>query len=66
MRDSGRRATEMEHLSLCELCEQNLKEDFFAGKFVGNERKALSTGISLHGGSVWQPGMSSSSGDFDR
>jgi hypothetical protein len=48
-RDSGRGATEMEHLSLCELCEQNLEEGSFAGNFVGNERKALWTGISLHG-----------------
>jgi hypothetical protein len=30
------------------------------------ERKALRTGISLYGGSVRQPGMGLSTGDFDR
>jgi hypothetical protein len=33
---------------------------------LGYERKALGTGISLHGGSVGQPGMGSSTGDFER
>ena len=32
---------------------------------VGYERKALGTGISLYGGSVGQPGVGSSSGDFE-
>ena len=32
----------------------------FAGDPVGYERKALGTGISLHGGSVGQPGVDSS------
>ena len=30
------------------------------------ERKALQTGISLHGGSVGQPGVGSSTGKFER
>ena len=30
------------------------------------ERKALEMGISLHGGSVGQPGVGSSTGDFER
>jgi len=38
------------------------------GSFVrgpeGYERKALRTGISLYGGSVGQPGVGSSTGDF--
>jgi len=38
----------------------------FAGDHVGYERKALETGISLHGGSVGQPGVCSSTGDFER
>ena len=33
---------------------------------LGYERKALETGISLHGGSGGQPGMGSSTGDIDR
>jgi len=33
---------------------------------VGYERKSLRTGISLHGGSVGQPGVGSSTGDFER
>ena len=37
----------------------------FAGYPVGNERKALETGISLHGGSVGQPGVGLSTGDFE-
>jgi len=37
---------------------------FFGGP-GGYARKALGTGISLYGGSVGQPGMSSSTGDFD-
>ena len=35
-------------------------------KTLGYERKALGTGISLHGGSVGQPGVGSSNGDFER
>ena len=37
-----------------------------AGDPVGYERKALGTGISLHGGSGGKPGMGSSTGDFER
>ena len=33
---------------------------------VGCERKALETGISLHGGSAGQSGVGSSAGDFER
>jgi len=38
----------------------------FAEDPVGYERKALWTGISLHGGSVGQLGVGSSTGDFER
>jgi len=38
----------------------------FAGDPVGYERKALGKGISLHGGSAGQPGMGSSTRDFER
>jgi hypothetical protein len=37
----------------------------FAGDPVGYERKALETGISLHAGSVGQPGVGSYTGDFE-
>jgi len=37
-----------------------------SGDREGYERKALETGISLHGGSVEQPGVGSSTGDFKR
>jgi len=37
---------------------------FFVGP-VGYERKALGTGISLYGGSVGQPGVGSSTEDFE-
>jgi hypothetical protein len=33
---------------------------------LGCESKALGTGISLHGDSVGQPGVGSSTGDFER
>ena len=33
---------------------------------LGYEPKALKTGISLHGVSVGQPGVGSSTGDFER
>jgi len=33
---------------------------------LGYERKALGIGISLHGGSVGQPGVGSSTRDFER
>jgi len=33
---------------------------------VGYERKALRTGISLHGRSIGQPGVGSSTGDLER
>jgi hypothetical protein len=37
----------------------------FVGGPEGYERKALGTGISLYGGSVVQPGVGSSTGDFE-
>jgi hypothetical protein len=37
----------------------------FAKGPVGYERKALGMGIPLHGGSVRQPGVGSSTGDFE-
>jgi hypothetical protein len=56
----------MEHLSPWELCYGNQERGPFAGDLVGYEKKALETGISLHGGSVGQPGVSLSTGDFER
>jgi len=38
----------------------------FVGDPVDYERKALEMGLSLHGGSDGQPGVGSSTGDFDR
>jgi hypothetical protein len=38
----------------------------FAGGPEDHERKALGMGISLHGGSVGQPEVGSSTGDFGR
>jgi hypothetical protein len=52
----------MDHLSLWELCKGNQEGGCFAGVPVGYERKALETGISIHGGSVGQPGLDSSTG----
>jgi len=40
-------------------------EGFFAKGPEGYERKALGIGISLYGGSVGQPGVGSSTGDFE-
>jgi hypothetical protein len=37
----------------------------FSGGSECYERKALGTGISPHGGSVGQPGVGSSTGDFE-
>ena len=37
----------------------------FARGPEGKERKAMTTGISLHGGSVGQPGVGSSTRDFE-
>ena len=41
------------------------REGSLAGDPVGYDREALETGISLHGGSVWQPGVGLSTGDFE-
>jgi hypothetical protein len=40
-------------------------EEPFAGGPESYERKALRMGISSHGGSVGQPGVGSSTGDFE-
>jgi hypothetical protein len=53
-------------LSLWDICEENLEVGPFAGGPEDHERKALRMGISLHGGSVGQPGVGSSTGDFGR
>jgi hypothetical protein len=46
-----------------------LREPGGGGSFVrgpvGYERKALGMSISLHGGSAGQPGVGSSTGDFE-
>jgi hypothetical protein len=60
-----KRALGLECLSLWELCEGNLGGGSFAGGPEGYERKALGMGISLHGGSVGQPGVGLSTGDFE-
>jgi hypothetical protein len=59
-------ALEVELLSLWELCEGTWREGSLAGDLVGYERKALETGISLHGGSVGQPGADLSTVEFER
>jgi len=41
------------------------REDSFAMGPEGYERKALGMGISLYGGSVGQPGVGSSTRDFE-
>ena len=56
----------MERLSLWELCQGNLQGRTFVGDPVGYERKALETGISFHGGSAGQTGVSSFNQDFER
>jgi hypothetical protein len=65
VRDS-RRAPEMEHLSLWELCKANLEGASFAWNPAGHERKALGIGICHHWGSVEQPGVGSSTGGILR
>jgi hypothetical protein len=57
----------MEHLSTGALLgEPGGGRGSFAGGPEGYERKALETDISLHGGSVGQPLVGSSTGDFER
>ena len=57
----------MEHLSvsLWELCYGTLEGGSFARSPEDYERKAVGSGISLHVGSVGQPGVGSSSRDFE-
>jgi len=55
----------MGHISLWELCKENLERGFFARGPEGYERKALGIGIPLYGGSVGQPGVGSSTVDFE-
>jgi hypothetical protein len=66
LRDSCKEALETGHLSLWELC---LGEPGGWGSSArdpeGYERKALRMGISHHVGSVGQPGVGSSTEDFE-
>jgi hypothetical protein len=55
----------MVHPSLWELCYGNLEGGSFAKGPENYEGKALGMYISLHGGSVGQPGVGSSTGDFE-
>jgi hypothetical protein len=55
----------MGRLSLKRLTAEGLEKGFFTAD-PGYERKALGTGISLYGCSVWQPGVESSTWDFER
>ena len=56
----------MGHPFLWELCLGNLEGGgSFAKGSKGYERKALGMGISLHGCSVGQPGVGSSTRDFE-
>jgi hypothetical protein len=54
----------MWHLSLKRLTVEGLKGRLLGT--LGYERKALGMGTSLHGGSVGQPGVGLSTGDFER
>jgi len=64
--DSCKGALEARHLSLWELCQGNLEGGgLLARGPEGCERKTLGMGIPLYGGSVGQPGVGSSSGDFE-
>jgi hypothetical protein len=53
--------SKLEKLSLWELCDGGS----FAGGPEGHKRKALGMSISLHGGSVGQHGVGSSTRDFE-
>ena len=55
----------MGHISLWELCKENLERGFFARGPEGYERKALGMGISLYGGSVGQPRVGLSTRHFE-
>jgi len=52
------------------LCGSSVRGTWRGGSFAGDpvvyERKTLETGISLHGGSVGQPGVDSHTRDFER
>jgi len=52
VRDSERRAPEMEHLSVQELCLGNLKE----GLLYWGSRRLWRQALSLHGGPAREPG----------
>jgi len=51
------------------LCESSVRGTWRGGSFArgpeGYERNALVMGIPLYGGSVGQPGVGSSTGDFE-
>jgi hypothetical protein len=55
----------MEHLSPWKLRYGNLDGGSFVSGLEGYEKKALGTGISLYGGSFGQPGVGSSTRDFE-
>jgi len=55
----------MGHLSLWEFCKEKLERGFFARGPEGFERKAVGMGIPLCWGSVGQPGVGSSTVDFE-
>jgi len=55
----------MGRLSLWELCLGNLEGVSFARGHERYESKALGMGIPLYGGSVGQPGVGLSTGDFE-
>ena len=57
---------EMGRLSLKMLNTEDLEEGLLCWDLVGYERKGIATGISLLSGSVEQPGVRLSTGDFER
>ena len=66
LRHSCKGALEMGYISLY---GSSVRVTWRGGSFArdpeGYERKALGMGISLHGGSAGQPGVGSSTGDFE-
>jgi hypothetical protein len=54
------------HLSPWEFLWGNLVRGSFAGDPLGYGRQAMETAVSLHGGSIGQPGVDSSTGNFER
>ena len=64
------------HETVCSPLEEvSLSDEAHCGEYrgktpvlgtLGYERKTLEMGVSLHGSLVWQPGVGSSPGDFER